>query len=160
MKTDHTLTADRLRELYRYEGGALYWRDGRRLAPIGCAAGSKGRLQATVDGVPRYVHRLVWLYHHGTWPAGQIDHINGDHLDNRIENLRDVSPTENAQNGKQRGVSLDHRKAARPWRARIMTNGQSVSLGYFDTEDESIAAYRAAKARLHPSWATGVGKAS
>jgi HNH endonuclease len=162
MKTDHTLTADRLRELVRYEDGCLYWlpgSQGRTSGPLGSRAGHKHRLQVHVDGVARYVHRLIWLYHHGEWPAGQIDHINGDKHDNRIENLRVVSQSENSQNVSHRGVTFESRRSSanRPWRARIMLDGKSISLGYYATEADARAEYMRAKAVYHAAWATGVG---
>lgn len=124
---------------------------------MGTPAGVGGRLQAEIDGRATYVHHLVWLMHYGEWPVGQIDHINGDVLDNHVENLRLVSTAENCQNRHHRGVSFDRRKIERSWRARIMVEGRSLSLGYHDTEEEARAAYRAAKVRLHPTYASGVG---
>lgn len=162
MKTDHTLTAARLRELVDYrDDGTLWWRDAALRAkkpgkPLGYRAGRLGRLQASIDGVPRYVHRLIWLFHHGEWPDGQIDHINGDPHDNRIENLRVVTAAGNSRNRRHRGISFDRRKASRPWRARIMVDGRSISLGYFDTEAEALAEYQRAKLAHHPTYASGI----
>lgn len=45
-----------------------------------------------------YIHTIVWALCHGEIPTYTIDHINGDRLDNRIENLREVSQSENMMN--------------------------------------------------------------
>lgn len=162
MKTDHTLTGDQLRELVEYRpDGSLWWREQTHHAqrvdkPLGSPAGKLGRLQCQIAGAHRYVHRLVWLYHRNEWPAGQIDHINGDPHDNRIENLRVVNNAQNSRNRRHRGVSFDRRKAARPWRARIMLDGRSISLGYYDTEAEAMAEYERAKLHYHPTYRTGI----
>lgn len=159
MSSDPTLTAERLRQLVAYRDGALYWRNPtakQKQGALGAPAGHGGRLQALIDGQAHYVHRLVWVFHHGSWPTGQLDHVNGDKLDNRIENLREVTNAENAQNRRVRGVSFDHRKTERPWRARIMVNGRSTSLGYFDTEREAVARYQQAKLAMHDAYATGI----
>ena len=44
------------------------------------------------------MHRAVWAWHHGRFPEKQIDHVNGVETDNRIENLREVTPSENMRN--------------------------------------------------------------
>lgn len=55
-------------------------------------------------------HRLAWLYVHGKFPEGEIDHINGIRDDNRIENLRDVSAEENMKNKRvQKNNTSGHR---------------------------------------------------
>jgi hypothetical protein len=161
MKTDHTLTGARLRLLTEYRDGALYWRPGhgRTNGPLGSRAGREGRLQVHVDGVARYVHHLVWLYHHDEWPIGQVDHINGNKHDHRIENLRVVTNSQNAQNRRIRGVTFEKRQATRPWRARIMVDQKSISLGYFATEAEALAEYQRAKLLYHEPFATGIAAA-
>lgn len=162
--TEHrTLTAARLRDLVRYEpDGTLHWRNpvGTKMkrGPLGAPAGRGGRLQTPIDGTAHYVHRLVWLYHYGKWPTAQLDHIDRDKRNNRIGNLREATNAENLQNRlpAKGGVSFDKRKGSRPWRARIMVNGRSISLGYYDTRDEAEAEYNRAKLAYHPFYVSGV----
>lgn len=97
-------------------------------------------------------HHVVWALHHGDWPAGLVDHINGIRDDNRIENLRVVTRSENARNRRlsaanSSGANGVYRHKER-WRATI-----TVSLGTFDTFDEAVAARKLAEAGLgfHPN---------
>lgn len=165
------LTAERLRELLHYNpetgiftrvadsqsglsGGHVHWK-----ARAGAVVGSKskgGHLTVWLDGGARYLHRLAWLHVHGAWPESQIDHINGIRTDNRIENLRDVSHTANAQNrrdanpGSRSGLLGAHWSGARgKWEASIMSNRKKQFLGVFDNPDDAHQAYLAAKRRLH-----------
>ncbi|MEM1146020.1 MAG: HNH endonuclease signature motif containing protein [Pseudomonadota bacterium] len=70
-------------------------------------------------------HRLTWFYVHGKWPDGEIDHINHDRDDNRIENLRIVDRAGNMRNlSNSHGVLFEGGK----WRARL----GSQHLGIFD----------------------------
>ena len=67
----------------------------------GSSAGSLNRAgywQIGVCGRTYTAQRLAWYYKHGTWPSGDIDHINRDKLDNRINNLRVLSRAENLRN--------------------------------------------------------------
>lgn len=98
------LTAQRLRELldYNQSSGEFFWRTTRQgHKKAGDIAGYLRRDRYVViglDGITYLGHRLAWLYVNGSWPAMRIDHIDGNKTNNRIENLRDVSPTINGQN--------------------------------------------------------------
>jgi hypothetical protein len=93
---------------------------------------------------------------HGAWPSGDIDHINGQKTDNRIENLRDVTRTINSENRRGSntntatgylGVSVHARSGK--YRARIRAKGRLISLGLFLLPEEAHAAYISAKRDLH-----------
>lgn len=96
-------------------------------------------------------HRLAWYYHYGIAPHGDIDHINGDSCDNRIENLRVVSPRQNSQNLKKHreghllGTSLHKKKY---WKASIWIKGKAIYLGSYSTAEEAHKAYLTALAKL------------
>ena len=96
------------------------------------------------------MHRLLL----GVWDKRIVDHINGDGLDNRRENLRAGTQAQNCINRRQtpgdlpRGVSQKGRK----YRAQIKQAGRYVSLGYFDTPEAAHAAYMTAAIRLHGDW--------
>ena len=86
----------------------------------------------------------------GEWPKGHVDHINGDKLDNRLENLRDVPPATNFRNrGANRnnttgfkGVTYDKRR--KKFLAQLKVDRRHVYVGRFDTAEEAHAAYLAA----------------
>ena len=86
-------------------------------------------------------HRVVWALHHGRWPAMGLDHISRVRDDNRIENLREATPAENAKNNARQRVHpyvAEHKWGG--FVAQTNIGGQkSVHLGVFDTEAEAIA---------------------
>ena len=109
-------------------------------AKVGSIAGSKkGHKYArvSVNNKMFYVHHVVWLWHHKDLPK-ELDHINRDRFDNRIENLRPTDRSANNINTKVRsnntsgisGVSFD--KRYNKWHVRIGVNGSAVHVGYFD----------------------------
>lgn len=99
-------------------------------------------------------HRLAWLVHTGSWPAQEIDHINGDPADNRIENLRDVSHRVNGRNTRMRsdnksGISGVHwHSGTAMWRVALKIDGKLHSIGRFKNKDDAAAARNAAAKRL------------
>lgn len=101
--------------------------------------------------------RLAWFLSHGEWPDGEIDHINGNRLDDRLENLRVVDRAGNSQNksGAQANnhscglLGVTWNKQHRRWQSKIMANRVRYHLGYFDTPEEAHSAYMSAKSRLH-----------
>ena len=111
-----------------------------------CTRANGGRL---------YMHRLIcgaykyWDVTKSKWIANQIDHANGDGLDNRRQNLRSSTHRTNQQNSRghpsarrslYKGVAYcTNRK--RPWRTVITVNGRQLHGGYFDTEEEAAQRY-------------------
>ena len=156
------ISADRLRSILTYdaESGVFCWRF--RTSPAAAAGSIAGSLfggyrRIRIAGRAYGAHRLAWLYVHGVWPVGEIDHINGVRDDNRICNLRVVTPQENKHNrhgvhaGNSSGFLGVHRNRDR-WRATICVDGRNVHLGVFDDPAEAAEAYLVAKPVLHPSW--------
>lgn len=155
------ITAERLRVLVRYdpETGIFTRIATSRADHLGLRAGrlKNGYSAFSVDGKTFFAHRLAWLYVYGEWPKHQIDHINRDRTDNRIANLRDVTPADNAANAPAsrasktglRGVYWRSGTRRRPYRAQICRNGKTRSLGHFATPEAAYAAYLAAAAELH-----------
>ena len=158
------LAADRLRELLEYdpEGGQFRWRVGRqgvRANRNGAAGGPDGQgyTRIKVDGTYYGAHRLAWLYMTGDWPAGQIDHSDGDRGSNRWANLRDVSVRVNRQNMRRAtsrsktgllGVYAPE-TPGNGFGAAIRDGGKSRRLGTFETPEEAHAAYVTAKREIH-----------
>ena len=99
------------------------------------------------------IHRIVFLIHNPSWDINDsstdnsIDHINGNPLDNRIENLRCVTNQENQFNTKAKGYSWD--KSRNKWQALIKINYKTIHLGSFVNEEDARNAYLIAKAKFH-----------
>lgn len=152
-------THARVRELLNYEPstGALTWRVNRPGAKAGRVVGCVsvyGYRQLTVDAKPLYAHRVAWMHFYGEWPKEQIDHINGDRLDNRLTNLRDVSGAVNSANKhKPRGRSgllgahVDTEFGG--FASKIGPAGAQRFLGRFKTAEEAHYAYMTARAEGH-----------
>lgn len=125
---------------------------------LSCINGT-GYKAGTVKGTRVPAHRVIWAMTFGEWPSEDIDHINGNRADNRIENLRAVSRQENTKNKatqKNSGSQVSGvmwAKRNEKWRARITVNGRRVDLGLHSTFDEAVAARKTAECRygFHPN---------
>lgn len=99
-----------------------------------------GYLMITVFKKEYSASRLAWAFVNGKFPDEQIDHINGNKLDNRIENLRACTQAQNQQNKASVGVSFN--KSNNKWQAQIKKERKNYYIGCFADKDAAIEAYR------------------
>lgn len=123
--------------------------------PAFTSKGTNGYLSGEIDGRGVYAHRVAWEIANGPIPKGMdIDHINGDKADNRLENLRLASRSQNARNRKANrsstskylGVSWSDRY--RKWVAQITCGGKNIYLGRYLHEIDAANAYDAAAMKI------------
>lgn len=128
----------------------------------GTVAGSMtplGYWRITINNKSYRAHRIAWLYTYGRWPKDQIDHIDGNKLNNRIDNLRKANNSENNRNvglkktnkSGHKGVSWNNRD--KKWQAYIGVNGRNKSLGSYDSAQEASEAYTQAAKIYHGDFA-------
>lgn len=159
--SDQILTAQRLKELFHYDaetGQFTRFPANNIRRGQNCVGVIKsGYLTIGIDKKRYKAHRLAWLYVHGKWPNDQIDHINGERVDNRISNLRAATASQNKQNARK--ARSDSRSGligaiwesrANKWRSHIRFEGKTKHLGYFDEAAQAHAVYIEAKRILHP----------
>lgn len=165
-----------LRQLLRYEPetGKLFWRerapewfDGGDQTDVQRAASwnkrfsgkeafttvaAGGYRMGTVLYEKLYAHRVIWAMVGGCWPRDQIDHINGNKLDNRFENFRDVTPSDNGKNKRLRsdnisghhGVHWDN--VNQKWVSIVMNGRVRRHLGRFSELSQAVASRKRAEA--------------
>lgn len=162
-------TVEYLRQCLRYEDGKLFWlqrpvehfksayfqvrwntRWSGKLAGglTECGVASHSHLSwiVRIHGNHLLRHVVVWALHNGEWKLG-IDHKNGNSLDDRIENLRLATGTQNAANSKLRvnntsgykGVTWS--KKREKWIAQLQISGKGIYLGQFDDPAIAHSAY-------------------
>jgi hypothetical protein len=158
-----SLTAEELRERLHYDpctgtftrvtSSVRRWRG----QPAGMVHKGHGYVIIKIGQTGYLAHRLAWLYVHGEWPSMDLDHRNGVRQDNRIQNLREADPGQNAANRAAwrrnktgfKGVVHKPAHARRPWLAYIKSRGRQVFLGSYATPEEASAAYARAAAERY-----------
>lgn len=145
---------------YNSASGLFMWVVSEPGITLGKLAGSVSRhgyLIIRLDRKPHRAHRLAWFLVHGEWPQGEIDHIDGDRLNNRLHNLRVVDRAGNSQNRRSAQsnnqscglLGVTWNKQHKKWQAKLMANKVRHHVGYFSDPNEAHEAYMEAKARLH-----------
>lgn len=139
---------------FEYRDGFIY----RTVCRGGEAIGKRAGYLTVCNGKPYwkvsvmrktvYLHHVIFLLHHKYLPK-YIDHADGDSTNNRIENLRAATQSQNIANSKIRsnntsgykGVTL--LKNTGKWNASVMVNGKHISLGSYIDKEEAYKAYMA-----------------
>jgi hypothetical protein len=139
-------------ENFEYRDGSVY----RKICRGGEAVGSRAGWLTLCNGKPYwkvsinrktiYLHQMIFLMHHKYLPKC-IDHIDGDSTNNRIQNLRAATHSQNIANGKFRSNNtsgykgVSRRKDTGKWNASVMVNGKNISLGCYVDKEEAYKAY-------------------
>jgi hypothetical protein len=150
----------RVNELFKYDDGKLIWKKlsskySNKLIgkEFGCR-NKDGYLEGIIDNHHISVHRVVFLMFNGFLPDF-IDHIDGNIMNNKIENLRKCNLSQNNWNAKKRkdnksGVKgVFWNKAAAKWSASIQVNKKRVFIGYFSELTNAKNAIELAREDLH-----------
>ena len=155
------ITQTELKTLFDYVDGQLVAKTNSKSRKIGDVVGSlnsNGYLVASVKSKIYRIHRIVFMWHYGFTPD-QIDHINGARSDNRIENLRQATASQNGQNRKATSHSgfkgVHWHKQSSKWVASICVKRKSVHLGSFASKEDAAQAARKARKELHGEFARG-----
>lgn len=113
-RAERKLTRERLQQRLRFdpEDGQFYWRNGHRCGLVaGHRAEERGKayIRIRVDGELIMAHILVWLLVHGQYPDFEIDHVNGNGMDNRPGNLVRSNRLLNNSNTRKRSDAKEHK---------------------------------------------------
>lgn len=142
---------------YNPETGQFIWVEptGRR-AKVGDIAGSlwpSGYVGITCGGKRYLAHRLAWLFTYGEWPSGDVDHINRNPADNRIDNLRRATRSQNMANCGLRSTNTSGVKGvywckrSQRWIARVQKDGKHGHVGAFANLADAAKAVKVAYER-------------
>lgn len=150
------LTQEILHTLFDYKDGVLYWKTKiNKNIKVGKAAGSKnsaGYFHTWVYDKKYLNHRLIFMMFNNYLPAC-LDHIDGNPLNNKIDNLRPATFSQNQYNKK----TPKHNKSGfkgvykykDTWRARLTVDKKLIHIGYFNTLEEAASAVKKARQHLH-----------
>ena len=151
-----------INSLFEYKDGVLLNKIHRKQSRAGSEAGflhkTTGYRYVKIDGKPHGVHRIIFFMCTGLQP-NIVDHINGNPIDNRIENLRISNCSQNMHNRSinknntsgVKGVSWIASKNS--WVAQIGVNGKRKTLGCFNTKELAAEFLELAREMLHGVYA-------
>ena len=148
---------------YNVDTGNLCWKTTRhnrvKIGQIAGSIDSHGYRQIKIDGMKYLSHRLIWLIMTGAWPNEQIDHINGNKLDNKWNNLRLASRSQNKINSgimrtnKSGYKGVFWREDISKWKASIGKDQKRIFIGHYNTKEEAAFAYNKSALKLFGDFA-------
>lgn len=152
---------------YEPETGKFFWIkvpervNNPKVCHVGREAGAlhyAGYIKLTLKNRPISAHRLAWAMFIGEPPV-EIDHINGNRSDNRLENLRAATRAQNMHNAKTKHLSTSGFKNVQwdaesgKWRVRVRVNGTRHHVGRFSDLQDAVDAARKFMLEQHKEFA-------
>lgn len=140
-------------QYFEYKDGELFWKTPRQNVRVGEKAGcidSQGYLAITIQRKFLKAHRVIFYMHYGYLPKC-IDHIDGNKLNNKIENLRPATSNQNQWNRTKLAKSssgiknVTWNKKLQKWRVSFSIKTKPIHFGFF--EDIELAELVAIEAR-------------
>lgn len=152
-----TLTQDALLNMFEYRDGHLFWKINKRRVLSGKKAGcirNDGYVVVRLRQKQYAAHRIIFMMHNG-WLPDHVDHIDCNRLNNKIENLRAATKSENLRNACKhhdkgagpKGVYWN--KKSKKWQANLYIDGKLQHLGLFDDLDTATLVVMETRERVH-----------
>lgn len=156
------LTPELLHSLFRYEDGKLLWKvSHNQRIKIGSEAGTidaRGYRVVKFNGIVQKAHRVIFMMHHGFMPD-YIDHVDGNRLNNKIENLRQATVQQNNHNA---SIRKDNKSGAKnvnwsnrlnKWIVQISCDGKKKHIGCFEDLELADLVAQEARNKYHKEFA-------
>lgn len=160
------LTKKALHECFYYSKGLLYWKkrplnhfktlcarnsfNGQFAGEVAGTLTPKGYIRITLFGKGCFAHRAIWVMFNGCINYA-IDHIDGNKVNNKINNLRDVNQSNNSKNTKMKSTNTSgitgvtwHKGSSR-WISRASINGKRLNIGTFSCFFNACCARKSAE---------------
>ena len=152
-------------KLFSYDDGKLYWKSNLNQfsrAKIGLETGyvaGDGYKRTKINQKLYGTHQIIFLMFYGYLPK-QIDHINRDRLDNRIENLRAATNSQNQHNksipkNNTSGIQgVTWNKRAKKWYVQLMFNKKPMYFGVYKDLELAELVITEARRKYHGDFAS------
>jgi hypothetical protein len=156
--TKEIITQDYVKQLFEYRDGVLYWKvKHSKKVNVGEKAGNvgyRGYIRVGFNQKKYSIHRIIFLIHYGYLPEF-LDHIDENKANNKIENLRPATRSENRYNIKKqvnntsgvKGVCWNKRD--KKWQVQITINGKQKTLGQFNNIELADLVAQEARNKYH-----------
>lgn len=158
---DQILTQEFLHSIFDYKDGVLYKKPKTKRCKSNIVVGAhhgNGYYKTSINYKKYYIHRLIYMMFYGEFPV-QIDHIDGNRSNNKIENLRTSSNTQNNQNkpltkaNKSGCKNVYWHNSANKWSVSIQVYGKKLYLGLFEDIELADLVAQEARNKYHKEFA-------
>lgn len=158
IKTDaEEITQEFVKKTFKYCDGILFRHSNGKIVAPNTFSGNKYP-SMRIKGKPYYKHHIIFLYHYGYLPK-EIDHIDRNKSNNKIENLREANRSSNHANIDKMVINrtgykgVSSHQLTRKWRARIQVAKKQIHIGFFRTKKEAAVAYNKAASKYFGGFA-------